>query len=208
MFRKRKRGLFLLFVSLIMLCSVACGRNTVGNTEHAQETEDKIEIKEANDILTAVWSEFEPIDTDGNPYNDRFDVMGGHFDTAVMNMPAIYDLTNTDTLEQIYCVPTSSIDEIDDAATIVHLMKAHIFTVGAYHVVEENDVRTVVEEIQTQTRENQWLGGFPERHFIAIIDKEYVVSVFGTEGLVNNFKDILLRCFGKRASVQVDERIH
>ena len=176
---KRKSLLLLLAGTMILSC-VACGSNQTGNTENNKETETekKVEIADANDILTKVWDTYEIEDTDGNMYNDRFALMGGHFDSAVMDMPAKYDLTKTGDLELMYCVPQDVILMIDDAATMVHLMRASTFTAGAYHVTDVSNVKSVVEGIKTQTLGNQWLGGFPDRHIIAVIDEQYVVAAF------------------------------
>lgn len=208
--RKYKRkGLLLLLTATMLLSCIACGSNQTGNTENNNETETekKVEIADANDILTKVWDTYEIEDTDGNMYNDRFALMGGHFDSAVMDMPAKYDLTKTGDLELMYCVSQDVIPMLDDAATMVHLMKASTFTAGAYHVTDLSNVKSVVEGIKTQTLGNQWLGGFPDRHIIAVIDEQYVVAAFGDEKVIENFEQALKEVFGKQAVVEVKEAI-
>ena len=208
--RKYKRkGLLLLLTATMLLSCIACGSNQTGNTENNKETETekKVEIADANDILTKVWDTYEIEDTDGNMYNDRFALMGGHFDSAVMDMPAKYDLTKTGDLELMYCVPQDVIPMLDDAATMVHLMRASTFTAGAYHVTDVSNVKSVVEGIKTQTLGNQWLGGFPDRHIIAVIDEQYVVAAFGDEKVIENFEQALKEVFGKQAVVEVKEAI-
>lgn len=208
--RKYKRkGLLLLLTATMLLSCIACGSNQTGNTENNKETETekKVEIADANDILTKVWDTYEIEDTDGNMYNDRFALMGGHFDSAVMDMPAKYDLTKTGDLELMYCVPQDVIPMLDDAATMVHLMRASTFTAGAYHVTDVSNVKSVVEGIKTQTLGNQWLGGFPDRHVIAVIDEQYVVAAFGDEKVIENFEQALKEVFGKQAVVEVKEAI-
>ena len=208
--RKYKRkGLLLLLTATMLLSCIACGSNQTGNTENNNETETekKVEIADANDILTKVWDTYEIEDTDGNMYNDRFALMGGHFDSAVMDMPAKYDLTKTGDLELMYCVPQDVIPMLDDAATMVHLMRASTFTAGAYHVTDVSNVKSVVEGIKTQTLGNQWLGGFPDRHIIAVIDEQYVVAAFGDEKVIENFEQALKEVFGKQAVVEVKEAI-
>ena len=208
--RKYKRkGLLLLLTATMLLSCIACGSNQTGNTENNKETETekKVEIADANDILTKVWDTYEIEDTDGNMYNDRFALMGGHFDSAVMDMPAKYDLTKTGDLELMYCVPQDVIPMLDDAATLVHLMRASTFTAGAYHVTDVSNVKSVVEGIKTQTLGNQWLGGFPDRHVIAVIDEQYVVAAFGDEKVIENFEQALKEVFGKQAVVEVKEAI-
>lgn len=210
MFAKgRKALLFLLTGAMILVC-VACGNSQTGNTENSQmetESEKVIEIADANDILTKVWDTYEDEDSDGNMYNDKFAVMGGHFDSAVMDKPAKYDLTQTSDLALMYCVPEIAISMIDDAATIVHLMKASTFTAGAYHVTDVANVQTVVDGIKTQTLGNQWLGGFPDELLIVKVDEQYVVSVYGTTEVVENFKEALSVVYGKQVTILMEETI-
>ena len=210
MFTIGRRVWVLLLAGVLMLSVCACGSNPTGNKENTKETETEkeVEIVDATDILTKVWNEYEAVDTDGNMYNDRFDVMGGHFESAVMNMPAKYDLTKTSDLALMYCVPETVIPMIDDAGTIVHLMKASTFTAGAYHVTDVANVKTVVEGIKTQTLGNQWLGGFPDKLVMAIINEQYIVSVYGVEEVVDNFEMVLSDIYGKQMQIITKEKIH
>lgn len=210
MLTKRRKALLFLLAGAMVLGCVACGNSQTGNTGHSQretESEKETEIADANDILTKVWDTYEDVDSDGNMYNDKFAVMGGHFDSAVMDKPAKYDLTKTSDLALMYCVPESAIAMIDDAATVVHLMKASTFTAGAYHVTDASDVQTVADGIQTQTLENQWLGGFPDELLIVKVDEQYVVSVYGTTEVVDYFKEALSAVYGKQVTILVEEAI-
>lgn len=209
MLKTNRKSLLFLMTALMLLCLAGCAKQPTSNTESGKETETekKVEIADANDILTKVWDTYETEDTDGNMYNDRFAILGGHFQSAVINKPAKYDLTKVSDLEVMYCVPQNVSSMIDDAATMVHLMKASTFTAGAYHVTDASNVKDVVEGIKTQTLGNQWLGGFPDTHVIAVIDKQYVVAVFGNENVVANFEQVLKEVFGKQVVVEVKEAI-
>ncbi|MBQ8518972.1 MAG: hypothetical protein IJ455_05175 [Agathobacter sp.] len=217
MFTKVKRGLLLFLVGIMLFSCVACGNKQTGDTENNQglgseiesesEIEKKVEIVDATDILTKVWNSYETEDTDGNRYNDRFAIMGGHFESAVMDMPAKYDLTQTSDLELMYCVPQSSIVMIDDAATMVHLMVASTFTAGAYHVTDAANVKTVVDEVKQQIIQNHWLDGFPDEYLIMTVDDQYVISAIGNVDVVDNFETILKEIYGKQVTVQMKESV-
>lgn len=209
MLKTNRKSLLFLLTGLLLLSLVGCTKQPTSNTENGTETETekKVEIADANDILRKVWDTYEAEDTDGNMYNDRFAILGGHFQSAVINKPAKYDLTKASDLEVMYCVPQNVIPMIDDAATMVHLMKASTFTAGAYHVTDVSNVKSVVEGIKTQTLGNQWLGGFPDRHVIAVIDEQYVVAAYGNEKVVANFEQVLKELFGKQVVVEVKETI-
>lgn len=209
MITKKRTVLAFLLAGAMLLCCVACGSSQTGNAENSQETETEkvVAIADANNILNKVWDTYEDTDTDGNMYNDKFAVMGGHFDSAVMDQPGKYDLTKASDLELMYCVPQSVIAMIDDAATVVHLMKAATFTAGAYHVTDVTNVQAVVEGIETQTLGNQWLGGFPDELLIVQIDEQYVVSAYGTTEVIDSFKGALLEIYGKQVTILVEKVI-
>lgn len=207
-----KRLTVILLVTGLLFTYTACGnkQQTDANAtefETEMETEVMIPIADANNILNKVWDNYESVDTDGNMYNDKFSVMGGHFESAVMDMPGKYDLTQTSDLELMYCVPASVVSMIDDAATMVHLMKASTITVGAYHIADSANVQTVVEGIKQQTLGNQWLGGFPDDLVIVRIDDQYVVSIVGNAEVVDVFYEEMLEIYGKQVTVLVKESI-
>lgn len=215
MYIKGRNGLGMLLLTILLLTFVACGtgdakdsqKETEQGSEISSQTEipQKVEITDATDILTKVWEKYEVVDTDGNPYNDRFDLMGGHFETAVMNMPAKYDLTKTSDLELMYCVPSAVIPMIDDAATMVHLMRASTFTAGAYHVAETTDVQTVVDGVKQQILENYWLDGRPDKYLVLVVDDQYIISAIGDAEVVDNFESFLTEIYGSQVVVQIKE---
>lgn len=222
MYKLSKKHLVLLCLGVMLLSVASCGKNQNEDTQNSQtqsqqqtentseteaETEVRIEIADANDILTKVWDTYEMEDSDGNIYNDKFAVMGGHFETAVMDKPAKYDLTKTSDLELMYCVPQTAIAQIDDAATMVHLMRTSTFTVGAYHVTDVANVKAVVDGIKQQMVGNQWLGGFPDEYSIMVVDEQYVVAMLGESQIVENFEATLITIYGKQAAVWVNENI-
>lgn len=222
MYKMSKKCLVLLCVGAMLLSVTSCGKSENEDTQNSQtesqqstqntpetetETEIRIEIADANDILTKVWEKYEKVDSDGNMYNDTFAIMGGHFDSAVMDMPAKYDLTKTNDLELMYCVPQTAIAQIDDAATMVHLMRASTFTAGAYHVTDVANVKAVVDGIKEQIMGNQWLGGFPDEFVIMVLDDQYVVAVLGDTQIVDNFETTIKDIYGKQVAIWVNENI-
>lgn len=213
MVNKNRKFLLFCIIGSLLLSLVACTNQPVSNTENGKntevesESEKKVEIADANDILTKVWDTYEMEDSDGNMYNDRFSIMGGHFESSVMDMPAKYDLTEVSDLEVMYCVPQNVVSMIDDGATMVHLMRANTFTAGVYHVTEKTNVESVVKAIKTQLSEKRWLDGVPDRHVIGVIDDQYVIAFWGTEEVVANFEKELKSIYGKLLSIEINEAI-
>ena len=216
MYKGIKKYVVFLCVGMLLFHVTACGKNVnedtqVGQTETQQDSQDtpevKVPIADATDIMTKVWQSFEAEDTDGNPYNDRFAIMGGHFDTAVMDMPAKYDLTQTTDLELIYCVPQTVSPMLDDAATMVHLMVASTFTAGAYHVSDVANVRSAVDGMKQQIEGNHWLDGFPDSYLVATIDEQYVISAVGNAEVMEYFEAVLKDIYGKQFVIHVKQSV-
>ncbi len=208
MYIKVRNVLYMLVAVFVLFSCAACGKTQIIDTENSQETETEVivEITDAVDILNKVWAQYEMIDTDGNVNNDRFDVMGGHYETAVMHAPGKYDLNKVEELEEMYCIPTDCILELDDAATMIDLYNAGRFTVTAVHVTNSENLQNIVEGIHSQVVSNQWHGEVPEKLLIFELDGEYAVVVYGRESLVNEFQKILKETYSKQAIVVVEQK--
>lgn len=168
-------------------------------TEESQETESEfyIEITDATEILTKAWDMY--------AQEDRFEIMGGHFETAVVGLPAEYDLTQTTDLVQMYCVPEDHVENLDDVATMVDLYNSGRFMAGVYHVTDSKFVNELAEGIQLQVVENEWHGEKPEKLLVVKIDEQYVVSVSGRASLVNEFKQKLEAVYQEMVTVMIEE---
>ena len=201
---------YLLYIMLLSaLFFAACGNGTVGSngTESTQgieenletETEFVIEIVDSEDILRKTWSEY--------TNEDRFKIMGGHFTSPVVGLPAKYDLTQTTDLVQMYCFPEAQLETIDDAATMIDLYNAGRFTAGVYHVASAESAADVVEGIKNQVPANEWHGEKPEKLCIMKIDEQYIVSVYGREELVDQFQQKMKSVYKKMVEVVAEEKL-
>ena len=205
----RKIVIYCLVVTMIFVGNGCGNSNKVDNTQDAQQTQETqetetesefyIEIADATEILTKTWEQY--------AVEERFTIMGGHFETSVIDMPAKYDLTQTTDLTLMYCVPESQITMIDDAATMIDLYNAGRFMAGAYHVTDVEGVKDFAVGIQTQILENQWHGETPEKLLIVNIDTQYVVAVCGREALVDEFKQKLEAVYQEMVIVIVQEKL-
>ena len=200
----------LLLAGLMGVSCVACSSNNSNNAqENTQENnKQEINIKDANEILTNVWDKFEDEDTDGDMFNDKFAVIGGHFENPVDNAPGKYDVSKTEDLEFNLCVPQDAISMIDDAASMIHMMNANTFTAGAFHIKEASDVTSFVNKVKERTVGNQWMCGFPDQLLIVTIGDNYVVSAFGNADTMKSFKTVLLNEYDDAAKVIVEETLN
>lgn len=203
-----KKFVAILLTGIITIGCVACGKGNTDATDNNNKKNTTVTITDANEILTTIWSKFEDEDTDQNMYNDKFAVIGGHFENPVDNAPGKYDVSKTEDLEFNLCVPQDAIARIDDAASMIHMMNANTFTAGAFHVKESADVTTFVNEVKERTLGNQWMCGFPDKLLIVTIGENYVVSVFGNADTIKEFQSVLTAEYADAAKVVVDEALN
>lgn len=199
----------LLLAGLMGLGCVACSSNTDDNKGNNQENnKQEISIKDSNEILTTIWNKFEDEDSDGDMFNDKFAIIGGHFENPTDNAPGKYDISKAEDLEFNLCVPQDAIAKIDDAASMIHMMNANTFTAGAFHVKEASDLNTFVDKVKERTLGNQWMCGFPDELLIVTIGDNYVVSAFGNADTMKAFKGILMSEYADDAKVVVEETLN
>lgn len=207
-----KKLVALLLAGLMGVACVACSstnsKDNTDNTENKDNNKQEVTIKDANEILTTVWDKFENEDSDDDMYNDKFAVIGGHFENPVDNAPGKYDVSKAEDLEFNLCVPQDAISKIDDAASMIHMMNANTFTAGAFHVKEASDLSAFVDAVKERTLGNQWMCGFPDQLLIVTIGDNYVVSAFGNADTIKAFKTVLMDEYADAAKVAVEEALN
>ena len=153
----------------------------------------------ALELLTTVWNSYGE--------DDKFPVAGGDMSEENMSMegPGKFGLDDKDALDTTLGFPAASVDQIDDAASLVHMMNANTFTCGAYHVKSAEDVEALTAAIKDHIMQRQWLCGFPEKLVIVTVDN-YVISFFGEGTFIDTFKTNLTAAYSQ-AQVVCDEPI-
>lgn len=200
----------------LMLSFAACGKtdkkpdstsdasqteNTTVTTEPTTDTSAP-ETDAASDpkaLLDAIWNNYKE--------DDKFPAAGGDYDEVNMvdGAPGNVGLADADSVEHLTGFPAASIGEIDSAASLFHMMNGNSFTCGAYRVKEGTDVDALAQSIRDAIQGRRWMCGFPDKIVIATVDN-YIVSVFGLEDLVDNFRDTMLTVY-PATSVVFDEPI-
>ena len=175
--------------------------NTTVPTEPTTDTSAP-ETDAASDpkaLLDAIWNNYKE--------DDKFPAAGGDYDEANMvdGAPGNVGLADADSVEHLTGFPAASIGEIDAAASLFHMMNGNSFTCGAYRVKEGTDVDALAQSIRDAIQGRRWMCGFPDKIVIATVDN-YIVSVFGLEDLVDNFRDTMLAVY-PATSVVFDEPI-
>lgn len=184
-----KKWISILLAMLLALGMTACGNSTGDDTSgSASQESETVSIESAVALLTTVW------DTYGE--DEKFPAIGGDMseDNLTDGAPGKFDTADTAALDTTLALPTSAAEEIDDAASLVHMMNANTFTCGAFHVTDAANVAGVVTEIQDNVLARQWICGFPDKLIIVQVG-DYVVSFFGSTEIVDTFRDKLAAAY-------------
>lgn len=223
----KKRFSLLLIVCLLAASLASCGnKNTETDTtpsdntgvtdttdtdNNASDTTDTAQTEntetdsagdsngesDANALLTTVWGSYTE--------DEKFSVAGGDYNHPVEDAPGAFDITDTASLSSMLVLPETAAADIDDAASLIHMMNANTFTCGAFHVTDSEKVSTVADALRDAISSRHWMCGFPDK-FVIITYEQYVVSVFGDEELVNTFRDKFTAAYAD-AAIAYEEAI-
>ncbi len=207
-----KKFIALILAGVMLLSFAACGGNeTAEETTVAPSTDAVAEnttdapeqdatsapeasdstVADAADLLNKVWAKFAD--------DEKFFAMGGHFSNPVDGAAGKYDITMVEELDGSLGLPQANAAQIDDAASLMHAMNANTFTGAAYHLTAGTDAAGFASAIESHLASRQWMCGIPETLLIVAVDG-YVVTAFGANDIVSNFKAKLT---GEFASAQI-----
>ncbi len=137
--------------------------------------------KSALDVLTTV--------ADAYAEDQKFPMAGGDSENMSTEGPAAFDISKTEELTTSLTLPESEIKHIDDAASLVHMMNANIFTGAAYHLTDDADMKDFSKAVEESVLSKQWICGMPDTLVILKADDEYVVTAYGEAEIMETFKE-------------------
>ena len=187
-----KKLFSLLLAAAMILSLAACGsKNDAGSGGDQPES--------ALDLLSAVWSQYSD--------DDKFPAIGGDMSdgNTVEDAPGSFSIEDGDALDRSLGYPAADADKLAGAASLTHMMNANTFTAGAYRLNDSSDMDAVVSDLKDNIMSRQWMCGFPDK-LVIVTYGDYIVSCFGAEDLVDQFRDAMSAAFDG-ASVACDEPI-
>lgn len=183
----------LLLAAVMVLSLAACSKSDKDNTDK----DSPAKITDSLELLETVW----------NSYGDdeKFSVAGGDMteENMTMDAPGVYGLEDAEAVDATLGLPAASVDKIDDAASLVHMMNANTFTCGAFHVKDEKDIPDLAAKLKDNIMARQWMCGFPDKLIVVSVDS-YIVSFFGNEENVNLFKNKLTGAYSNASVISED----
>ena len=134
--------------------------------------------KSALEILEKVWGKYTA--------DDKFPATGGSQKHMKDDMPGKFDVSDAEALDFELGFPKDAAEEIDDAASLVHMLNQNNFSCGVYHVKSSGNVEALAAKVKENILARQWMCGFPEKLVILSVG-DYIISVFGAGELINTF---------------------
>lgn len=195
-----KKLLAIFLVTLLTLSLAACGENKNSAGSNSSDDKNVSDNKETNnepnessaqsplELLNTVWNSYEE--------DDKFPAAGGDMseENMTMSAPGKFGIADTTALDTTLGFPEASVEKIDEAASLVHMMNANTFTCGAFHVKNADDSDDVSTTIKDNIMQRQWMCGFPDKLVIVKVD-QYIISFFGENEIIDTFKTKLTAAY-------------
>ena len=172
----KKLTAIILSLAVVLVLFAACGGNTDNGDAGASSYAD------ATAVLNAVWATYAE-----EPDDNKFPIGGGDSANMTMDAPGKFDIAAAEELDVTLALPASQVANIEDAASMMHMMMANNFTGAAYKLKEGTDVAAFAKDYQDGLNSRQWMCGFPEK-FVVIKTGNFVVTAFGNGQIIELFK--------------------
>ncbi len=167
-----KRTLSIISVFVIIMMLFGCAQKPQTNDEGSA-------YADAKTVLETVWNGF------GDA--DKFPVGGGDSENIVADAPGKFDVTKTEEMDVTLALPASLHESVEDAASMMHMMNANMFTGAAYKIKDGTDVQSFANTYKDGLNTKQWMCGFPEK-YVVVQSGDYVVTAFGNSQNIDTFK--------------------
>ena len=173
-----KKILAFVLAAVMVLSLAACtDKGSEGGATSPSGTQTN-QPKSALEILEKVWSKYST--------DEKFPATGGSEKHMKEDKPGKFDVSDAEALDFELGFPQAQASEIDDAASLMHMLNQNNFSCGVYHVKSSGNAEALAGKIKENILARQWLCGFPEKLVILTVG-DYIVSVFGAGELTGTF---------------------
>ena len=173
-----KKIIAIALAAVMALSLAACAKQDGKNGTTTPSGAAKGQAKSALEILEKVWSKYSA--------DEKFPATGGSEKHMKEDKPGKFDASDAEALDFELGFPKANASEIDDAASLMHMLNQNNFSCGVYHVKDSGNVEALAGKIKENILARQWLCGFPEKLVILTVG-DYIVSVFGAGELTDTF---------------------
>mgnify|MGYP004647772721 FL=1 len=173
-----KKILALLLAAVMVLSLAACADKGSEGGATSPSGAQTNQPKSALEILEKVWSKYST--------DEKFPATGGSEKHMKEDKPGKFDVSDAEALDFELGFPKAQASEIDDAASLMHMLNQNNFSCGVYHVKDSGNAEALAGKIKENILARQWLCGIPEKLVILTVG-DYIVSVFGAGELTDTF---------------------
>lgn len=176
-----------LFLAIVMSFTLSgCG----SRQDTPEESQGSVEsaYTESLDVLNEIMKVYAE--------EDLFAVYGGDQENAVMDAPGKFDISKTEELDITLGLPEDLAGEIEDAASMVHMMNANTFTGAVYRLKSDTDINAFADSVKANILAKQWICGQPDTLIIIDVDGNYILTAYGNAELIEIFKNNALLALG------------
>ena len=164
--------------AVLLLSFASCAKQNGEKDKERPSESRKDQPQSALEILEKVWSKYST--------SEKFPATGGTEKNMKEDMPGKFDVADAEALDFELGFPKAQASEIDDAASLMHMLNQNNFSCGVYHVKNSGSAEALAGKIKENIFGRQWLCGFPEKLVILTVG-DYIVSVFGAAELTDTF---------------------
>ena len=192
-----KKIISLILAGVMVLGLAACGTKAPAETNAPETTAPAVTVESSLAVLEDIWALY------GD--DEKFAVIGGNMEAPEDGAPGNYDMAYAENLTWNLLVPADQLANIDQAATMIHMMNANTFTCGVVHLTGGADAAAFAQVMRDAIQGNQWMCGFPETLVIASIG-DYVLIAFGVNDAMTPFMNHFAEAYPE-VQVLVNEAI-
>ena len=186
-----KKLIALVLTAILAFSFAACTKKGSGDGSSDPASDQP---KSALELLENVWKKYSS--------DEKFAAMGGSGKHMKEDKPGKFDAADAESLDFELGFPKADAAEIDDAASLVHMLNQNTFSCGVYHVKNGAGIEALAEKIKENILARNWMCGFPEKLVILSVG-DYIVSVFGDGELIGTFTSKLTGLYPVQTLVDV-----
>ena len=167
------------FLALTMVLALAgCGSSSTPETSAATEAPENLPAS-ALEVLETVWAAYAE--------EEKFSIIGGNIEANIMDAPGNYDMTYAENMTYNLLVPAERLNDVTEAASMIHMMNANTFTCGVFRLAEGVTAADFSTAMRDAIQNNQWMCGFPDELLICNYEDTYVLVAFGITDAMTPF---------------------
>ena len=148
-------------------------------------------------ILAKIWTQYGE--------NERFACYGGTVEHSVSDAPGDLDMQNTEEIITKYLLPADQLANVENGASLVHLMNSNIFTAAAFKLKDGTQAKTAAKALRDNIQKTRWLCGQPDHMLVAEVEG-HLVMAFAEKGNMDTFRQKMKTAYAE-TSIIYDEAV-